>query len=266
MFLWRARRPEDAIQKIIEEAVAADKAGKYAEAVELYASGIEKMMAQMAQLPNEEAQTHMRQKINEYMLRAEHIKEWMAEQARKQQTQNASVSNTQGNNAPTSSGRQQRTGYSKQHAEHAHTILDEVLDHSPGVHWTDIAGLEIAKQILQEAVILPTLRPDLFTGLRAPPRGVLLFGPPGTGKTLLAKAVATEAKATFFNISASSLTSKWVGEGEKLVRALFEMARELQPSVVFMDEIDALLSTRSASENDASRRIKNQVRYEASGQ
>ncbi|ETL31189.1 hypothetical protein F441_16303 [Phytophthora nicotianae CJ01A1] len=265
MFLWRARRPEDAIQKIIEEAVAADKAGKYAEAVELYASGIEKMMAQMAQLPNEEAQTHMRQKINEYMLRAEHIKEWMAEQARKQQTQNASVSNTQGNNAPTSSGRQQRTGYSKQHAEHAHTILDEVLDHSPGVHWTDIAGLEIAKQILQEAVILPTLRPDLFTGLRAPPRGVLLFGPPGTGKTLLAKAVATEAKATFFNISASSLTSKWVGEGEKLVRALFEMARELQPSVVFMDEIDALLSTRSASENDASRRIKNQFFTELDG-
>lgn len=140
-----------------------------------------------------------------------------------------------------------------------------MLNHSPGVHWTDIAGLEVAKQILQEAVILPTLRPDLFTGLRAPPRGVLLFGPPGTGKTLLAKAVATEAKATFFNISASSLTSKWVGEGEKLVRALFEMARELQPSVVFMDEIDALLSTRSASENDASRRIKNQFFTELDG-
>uniref|UniRef100_H3G5M8 microtubule-severing ATPase n=2 Tax=Phytophthora ramorum TaxID=164328 RepID=H3G5M8_PHYRM len=147
----------------------------------------------------------------------------------------------------------------------AHTILDEVMDHSPGVHWTDIAGLDVAKQILQEAVILPTLRPDLFTGLRAPPRGVLLFGPPGTGKTLLAKAVATEANATFFNISASSLTSKWVGEGEKLVRALFEMARELQPSVVFMDEIDALLSTRSASENDASRRIKNQFFTELDG-
>ncbi|EEY65751.1 spastin and Fidgetin-like protein [Phytophthora infestans T30-4] len=266
MFLWRARRPDDAIQKIIEEAVAADKAGKYAEAVELYASGIEKMMAQMAELPNEEAKTQSRLKINEYMLRAEYIKDWMADQARTQQTQNTSVPSTQGSNARATSGRQeQRGGYSKQHAEHAHTILDEVLDHSPGVHWTDIAGLDVAKQILQEAVILPTLRPDLFTGLRAPPRGVLLFGPPGTGKTLLAKAVATEAKATFFNISASSLTSKWVGEGEKLVRALFEMARELQPSVVFMDEIDALLSTRSASENDASRRIKNQFFIELDG-
>ncbi|KAL3673648.1 hypothetical protein V7S43_001347 [Phytophthora oleae] len=263
MFLWRGRRPEDAIQKAIEAAVAADKAGKYAEAVELYASGIEKMMAQMAQLPNEEAKTHMRQKINEYMNRAEQLKEWTAEQARTK-TQEPSVANTERNNARTASDGQ-RAGYLRQHAEHAHTILDEVLDRSPGVHWTDIAGLGVAKQILQEAVILPTLRPDLFTGLRAPPRGVLLFGPPGTGKTLLAKAVATESKATFFNISASSLTSKWVGEGEKLVRALFEMARELQPSVVFMDEIDALLSTRSASENEASRRIKNQFFTELDG-
>ncbi|KAG7382739.1 hypothetical protein PHYPSEUDO_004375 [Phytophthora pseudosyringae] len=266
MFLWRGRRPEDGIQKAIEAAVAADTAGKYTEAVDLYALGIEKMMAQLAQLSNEEAKTQMRHKINEYMVRAEYLRDWTAEQARKQPTQDASVSSAQENNARTASGRQQqRAGYSKQHAEHAHTILDEVLDHSPGVHWTDIAGLEVAKQILQEAVILPTLRPDLFTGLRAPPRGVLLFGPPGTGKTLLAKAVATEAKATFFNISASSLTSKWVGEGEKLVRALFEMARELQPSVVFMDEIDALLSTRSASENEASRRIKNQFFTELDG-
>ncbi|KAE8910353.1 Spastin [Phytophthora fragariae] len=270
MFLWRGRRPEDAIQKAIEAALVADKAGKYEEAVELYASGIEKMMAQLAQLSDDQAKTEMRQKINEYMVRAEYLKDWMAEHARKQQTQTqtqeAATSGGQDDNARTASGRQhKRAGYSKQHAEHAHTILDEVLDHSPGVHWGDIAGLQVAKQILQEAVILPTLRPDLFTGLRAPPRGVLLFGPPGTGKTLLAKAVATEAKATFFNISASSLTSKWVGEGEKLVRALFEMARELQPSVVFMDEIDALLSTRSASENEASRRIKNQFFTELDG-
>eukprot|EP00644_Phytophthora_capsici_P002333 jgi/Phyca11/507482/fgenesh2_kg.PHYCAscaffold_27_\ len=263
MFLWRGRRPEDAILKAIEAAVAADKAGKYKEAVELYASGIEKMMAQLAQLPNEEAKTHMRQKINEYMVRAEQLKAWTAEQAHKQ-IQEPPGANTEKSNACTASSGQ-RAGYLRQHAEHAHTILDEVLDRSPGVYWTDIAGLGVAKQILQEAVILPTLRPDLFTGLRAPPRGVLLFGPPGTGKTLLAKAVATEAKATFFNISASSLTSKWVGEGEKLVRALFEMARELQPSVVFMDEIDALLSTRSASENEASRRIKNQFFTELDG-
>ncbi|CAH0477415.1 unnamed protein product [Peronospora belbahrii] len=263
MFLLRSRRPEDVIQKTIEAAIAADKAEKFQEAVCLYVSGIEKMMAQLAQLPHEEKKIEMRQKINEYMIRAEYLKE----RTLKQQTQMSQVPSVQSSNARPTIDRLQkpRSGYSKKHAEHAHTILDEVLDHSPGVRWTDVVGLGIAKQILQEAVILPTLRPDLFTGLRAPPRGVLLFGPPGTGKTLLAKAVATEANATFFNISASSLTSKWVGEGEKLVRALFEMARELQPSVIFMDEIDALLATRSASENDASRRIKNQFFTELDG-
>ncbi|KAG5982918.1 hypothetical protein E4U55_001153 [Claviceps digitariae] len=139
----------------------------------------------------------------------------------------------------------------------ARQILNDIVVQGDEVHWSDIAGLEIAKNALRETVVYPFLRPDLFMGLREPARGMLLFGPPGTGKTMLARAVATESKSTFFSISASSLTSKYLGESEKLVRALFGLARLLAPSIIFVDEIDSLLSQRSGSgEHEATRRIK----------
>lgn len=139
----------------------------------------------------------------------------------------------------------------------AKNILNEIVVQGDVVRWSDIAGLEPAKKALREVVVYPFLRPDLFMGLREPATGMLLFGPPGTGKTMLARAVATESRSTFFSISASSLTSKYLGESEKLVRALFVLAKVLAPSIIFVDEIDSILSQRSGSgEHEASRRIK----------
>ena len=144
-------------------------------------------------------------------------------------------------------------------------IQSEILSSSPDVHWDDIAGLEFAKKTIKEIIIWPMLRPELFSGIRRPPKGLLLFGPPGTGKTMIAKAIASQSKSMFFNISASSLMSKWIGESEKLVRTLFALASFYQPSVVFIDEIDSLLTSRSENENEASRRIKTEFLVQLDG-
>ncbi|KAF9432706.1 hypothetical protein BGZ76_010435 [Entomortierella beljakovae] len=146
-------------------------------------------------------------------------------------------------------------------------IQNEIMDTTQEVTWNDISGLEHAKKSITETITWPMLRPDIFTGLRGPAKGLLLFGPPGTGKTMIGKCIASQSKATFFSISSSSLTSKWVGDGEKMVRALFAVARCRQPAVIFMDEIDSLLSQRSDGEVEASRRIKTEflVQFDGAG-
>ena len=144
-------------------------------------------------------------------------------------------------------------------------IQSEILSSSPDVQWDDIAGLEFAKKTIKEIIIWPMLKPEFFSGIRSPPKGLLLFGPPGTGKTMIAKAIASQSKSMFFNISASSLMSKWIGESEKLVRTLFALASFYQPSVVFIDEIDSLLTSRSENENEASRRIKTEFLVQLDG-
>ncbi|KAA6378030.1 MAG: putative Protein SAP1 [Streblomastix strix] len=153
--------------------------------------------------------------------------------------------------------------------KHVESVCGELVGtgkgNSTGVTFEDVVGSEQAKQLLMEMVIFPMLRPDLFTGIRAPPRGLLLFGPPGTGKTLLCKALATKADCRFFALSASSLTSKWVGEGEKTVKALFEVAAAVQPSIIFLDEIDSILTERSSEENEASRRMKTEFLIKLDG-
>lgn len=141
-------------------------------------------------------------------------------------------------------------------------LLGDVIPPSDiGVTFDDIGALENVKDTLKELVMLPLQRPELFSKgqLTKPCKGILLFGPPGTGKTMLAKAVATEAGANFINISMSSITSKWFGEGEKYVKAVFSLASKIAPSVIFVDEVDSMLGRReNPGEHEAMRKMKNE--------
>ncbi|KAJ3331278.1 hypothetical protein HDU76_003613 [Blyttiomyces sp. JEL0837] len=230
-------------------------------ALELYRRGMRDLKSALRiQFPTQEesnraetANAKMRVNLSHVEAR---VQELTAESQNKKLPRQKSSSQLKPTTSDNIKGGSAKSSTSNMDAAMANRILSEVVVNGPSVSWNDIVGLDAAKQALREIVVLPTLRPELFTGLRAPARGVLLFGPPGTGKTMLGKAVAHESKATFFSISASSLTSKFVGEGEKMVKTLFALARKMQPSVIFIDEIDSILTERSESEHEASRRLK----------
>lgn len=150
--------------------------------------------------------------------------------------------------------------FASEEMELATLIERDIVVGDLNVRFDDIGGLDDAKRAINEAVVLPLIMPEFFTGIRKPWKGVLLFGPPGTGKTMLAKAVAScTENVTFFNCSTATLTSKWRGESEKLLRALFQTARARVPCILFFDEIDSLLSHRgSNAEHEASRRFKSE--------
>jgi len=162
---------------------------------------------------NDKLKTLIRNKANEYLVRAEKLKEHIAKADEKRTR--AKVGATGGGGGSTSGGPEVKDDDDPEIKKLRSGLQGAILSESPNVQWDDVAGLAQAKEALKEAVILPIKFPQLFTGKRTPWRGILLYGPPGTGKSFLAKAVATEAKSTFFSVSSSDLVSKWMGESER---------------------------------------------------
>jgi SpoVK/Ycf46/Vps4 family AAA+-type ATPase len=156
---------------------------------------------------------------------------------------------------------------SRQYDSAKKASFDElILKEKPNVKWDEVVGLELAKKAIKEAIVYPVQRPDLFP--LGWPRGILLFGPPGCGKTLLAAAVATEIDASFLSVDAASIMSKWLGEAEKNVAALFNSVRkaanEGRPAIIFIDELDSLIGKHS-SEVGGEVRVRNQFLKEMDG-
>ncbi|MDF1539277.1 MAG: AAA family ATPase [Candidatus Thorarchaeota archaeon] len=145
-------------------------------------------------------------------------------------------------------------------------VEDTIISEKPNVKMSEVAGLKDAKQAINDAIVAPMKHPELFKGkARQPWRGILFYGPAGCGKTLIAKAVASEIKATFFNVSAANIVSKWLGESERLVASLFEMARRNQPAIIFIDELDSVGVARSGDDVGGERRMKTQLLTEMQG-
>ncbi|CAI9539701.1 unnamed protein product, partial [Staurois parvus] len=257
-------------QKAIDLASKAsqeDKAGNYEEALRLYQCAVQYFLHVVKyDTQGEKAKQSIRAKCIEYLDRAEQLKAYLKKKekapAAKPVKEGAPRPAEDKGNDSDDEAESEDPEKKKMQSQLQGAIVME----KPNVKWSDVAGLEGAKEALKEAVILPIKFPHLFTGKRTPWRGILLFGPPGTGKSYLAKAVATEANnSTFFSISSSDLVSKWLGESEKLVKNLFQLAREHKPSIIFIDEIDSLCGSRSENESEAARRIKTEFLVQMQG-
>ncbi|CAH8575234.1 unnamed protein product [Schistosoma turkestanicum] len=245
--------------ELVTRATAEDKAKNYAEALRLYEHAIEYFIhAIKYEAPSDRAKESIQSSCARYLDRAEQIKKYMASKAREK-----SEANSGGTREKKRDDSDKEDGESSRFQMQ---LQGAIVTEKPNIRWSDVIGLQSAKEALKEAVILPIKFPHLFTGKRTPWRGILLYGPPGTGKSYLAKAVATEANnSTFLSVSSSDLVSKWLGESEKLVRSLFAMAREQKPSIIFIDEVDSLCGSRNDNESESTRRIKTEFLVQMQG-
>ncbi len=220
-------------------AVVADKEGDYETAIKNYKKAVEMLNKIIKLYPDSPVVPIYRDMVKNYLKRIKQLEEKSTEPI----------------------------AFAKRGSSESDSDLDDMLlTKKPSIRFEDIADLEHAKKAIREAIIYPIKRPDLFP--LGWPRGILLFGPPGCGKTMLAAAVANEVDAIYFEVDASNIMSKWLGEAEKKVARLFKVARdknrEGKPVIIFIDELDALLGVYS-SEVGGEVRVRNQFLKEMDG-
>ncbi|KAF7275100.1 hypothetical protein GWI33_012184 [Rhynchophorus ferrugineus] len=231
------------LQKAIElvtKATEEDRNQNYAEALHLYEHGVEYFLhAIKYEAQGEKAKESIRAKCVQYLERAEKIKESLKKGKKKPVLDGGSKEDKKNSSSDEDDEDPEKKKLQSK-------LEGAIVVEKPHVKWSDVAGLDAAKEALKEAVILPIRFPHLFSGKRVPWKGILLFGPPGT-------------------VSSSDLVSKWLGESEKLVRNLFELARAHKPSIIFIDEVDSLCSSRSDNESESARRIKTEFLVQMQG-
>jgi len=235
-------------KQLLNRAVEADNNKEFSAALALYIQGAEYLLAGTTSFNSRSA---IETRIEQYVERAEEIKV-MLRPAK----------------LPYEYTKEEKTEpvVDRETSQLQAALSSTFMKTKPNVKWSDVAGLNEAKAILKEAVLLPRKFPQLFTGKRTPWKAVLLYGPPGTGKSYLAKAVATEGNAAcFLSVSSSDLVSKYQGESERLVKQLFELARGNRPAVIFIDEVDSLCGARGQGENESSLRIKTEILVQMEG-
>jgi vacuolar protein-sorting-associated protein 4 len=256
---------DENLKELLETAVDLDAKGMVKEASEYYLSGSKILLklAKAASLPS--IRKHYYERAQECVKRVREISgisEPSGEQEVRTISHQEKNSKFDSRKRPTSAS----TEDDQERAKLQDMIKRTITTRKPNVRMSDVAGLDEVKNTIHDAVVTPIKHPELFKGkARQPWKGILLYGPAGCGKTLIAKAVATEAEATFFNVSAGNMVSKWLGESERLVMTLFEMAREHQPSVIFLDELDSIGVSRSANDLGGERRLKTQLLTELQG-
>ena len=225
-----------------QEAVDLDRQGKRKEAIAAYKRAVDCLLKLVHAYPNHNLTRFFIQRAKTYEMRIKLLEDiWINGKS------------------------DYEASYGSEQEPQKDQIDNLIIRELPNVHWNEIVGLEEAKRAIRQAIVYPSLRPNLFP--LGWPRGILLFGPPGCGKTLLAAAVANEIKASFISVDAASVMSKWLGEAEKNVARIFRVARERAkraPSIIFIDEVDSLMGTNRL-EVGGEVRVRNQFLKEMDG-